>query len=424
MMKRKIGWIAAIAVVLAVSFTLGITGAVSLAGPDGATHTKRITFRTDLRGETNRIITLSDVSYHADEAGEYTATVSGELLRQDENGSSVIDVPGQKVEFRQLNGETWYCFLTVGDEEEILHAYRPRISSIGGETAYGDITYLSYGQVEYLRYDEEKNEDETAPDRFVGMLITLKPLWDCIGDGALTEDDGAVVYAELKTTGFYEDGEYYEDMEYVFPGVEGIRLMMCVIDHVEGTDVYSSMEDEPLTDVHTEMTFGSETKEVLEGTLYLMPGTDEILYFNPVYQKADGRVYVTEGNGTSTGYMSHGHCTLSENSERKINGEIVESFVCEITLNYSVFRIPESCVIYEMSAENACLASHVLGGNECPETMELRDETEYVIIEKNIKNEDGTSEVTREIVDRDAGGFSLVIPVDEILCRKAKVEFN
>ena len=102
MMKHKIGWIAAIAVVLAVSFTLGITGAVSLAGPDGLTHINWITFKTDLKGEYDCVITLSDVSFDSDEAGEYTATVSGEFLRQDENGSSVIFVQDQKVSFHQM----------------------------------------------------------------------------------------------------------------------------------------------------------------------------------------------------------------------------------------------------------------------------------------------------------------------------------
>ena len=152
MKKHKYAWLIALVAVLAALFALGATGVFSLRYPDKTVRVSRLAYRADIHDADDRILVLDDVAYTPD---GYTATVSGELVWQTNDGRSTVDVPAQRVSFKPKADDLWYCRLTVGDEHVVLYAYRQKLASMNGETAYGGINYLQFEGTEYLFWREE-----------------------------------------------------------------------------------------------------------------------------------------------------------------------------------------------------------------------------------------------------------------------------
>lgn len=162
---------------------------------------------------------------------------------------------------------------------------------------------------------------EALEDGLVGVLITTEHLdlfdyesyiedhvsqWG--GSIVVDGDDGAYqgrLYAALvkETLTDGETGQPVEHRKYAFEGVDGMAYFTALVPAAAEHEKYhATMADDGISDCQTKLSGGGlENSISLEGTVYVSPLAGMSTYYiNPVYQSADGRVYLTAGSGFST----------------------------------------------------------------------------------------------------------------------------
>ena len=153
-------------------------------------------------------------------------------------------------------------------------------------------------------------------DRLIGVYITTEyiDLFDLegyIGANASALSGGSIGEADAAQ---YNGRLYAElvDERYVFPGVDGFAFFMATTEHEYGTS-YSNYTDEGVCGgkiaVNTNDNEDSSGEALeLECTIYGITGRNDrhVIYTNPVYQTADGEVYLTSGHGISTSGVGAG----------------------------------------------------------------------------------------------------------------------
>ncbi|MEG2087365.1 MAG: hypothetical protein RR022_04130 [Angelakisella sp.] len=268
-----------------------------------------------------------------------------------------------------------------------------------------------------------------AKDRLVGMFITTEhlDLFDMEGylndqlnhfpggELILGKDSAAYagrLYATQKELTLTDEstGEQHSSKEFVFEGVEGISFFTARI-AVEGTDTtesdsyLTSESDEGITDGHTGVFHGDEEeKTTLEGTIYLAYGrADNSCYLNPVYQTADGQLYLTSGNGiTASGMQEEGTMmsqtheettTVTENGTTKKGSTLVK-------ISVAVLYPPEKLVLVQLDKDNEVLLRRDYRPGTLPPTLTPEPGAAYLIAETYKHDSTGKEVVTRELFDR------------------------
>lgn len=245
-----------------------------------------------------------------------------------------------------------------------------------------------------------------------------------IGD-ADSEKYGGRIYATLKHgTVTSESGEVFDTQDYVFEGVEGVPFFLATMGAENGEGYISTSTSEALHDIH--VTHGDNT--ILEGTIYVTPKDKNSIigmYVNPVYQSADGRVYLTSGTGISfSGDMGEGQeasqtITTTEKTTDE-NGNIVElSFEAKIKM--AVKYPTTSVAILEMGKGNEVLSSIEYSVVDLPADYSARRDTEFIILEERTKNSEGEN-IKRRIFEKDSSSFTVITAGEGGLCEGRYVE--
>ena len=171
------------------------------------------------------------------------------------------------------------------------------------------------------------------------------------------------LYAELrdKVLTNEETGEQTAMQEYVFPDLEGVAFFAATIG--EGEESYTgTASDKAVSSGGLRLSCTDEGESIeMSGTIYVTPGSDNnAWYFNPVYQSADGRVYLVSGDGISCGgVMDEGAVmsqTLSDTAAVTQNG-VTETYSCSIELAIEFRYAPESFSLLQMAADGKCLSA-------------------------------------------------------------------
>ncbi len=275
-------------------------------------------------------------------------------------------------------------------------------------------------------------------DRLIGVFITREylDLFDIEGyvadnssrlhfSGGETIMDGPArayegkIYAALttkkQTSGTGEVSEYDE---YVFEDIEGIPYFSATMPMKDGFDSYaSSSVGEEISDKKMSVNVGdNEEGTTLEGTIYVAADAWYHSFFaNPVYQSADGRVYLMAGTGFS-GALTEGGAftqTLEETIDIAENG-ITTKKSTSIKLEIRGMAPPERIVMLQMDESGSLLSREEYVPGTLPEELQPHGDAAYLIVETH-----SGDAVSREIVDKSAEGFDTFYARADGICVKA-----
>lgn len=256
---------------------------------------------------------------------------------------------------------------------------------------------------------------ETEQDKLVGVFITKEYLDLFDMEGYLNDniaslskggnievkDDGRYqgrIYAELipQTYTNEETGEKSEHWEYAFTEVDGVPFFYARVAPPEGDSYYANSSGDIVCDGH--FTVGDNMS--LKGTLYITPESLNTVYINPVYQQADGRLFVTTGSGNSfVGDRSEGIAvttTLEEMRTVTENGEKREES-CRVEISIALKYPPKSVSIIRMNSEDAVLSREEYAPETLPKSMN-GDGAAYIVVETHSASSSGET-VSRELYE-------------------------
>lgn len=262
-------------------------------------------------------------------------------------------------------------------------------------------------------------------DRLIGALVTEQSIGGfCVSDGPAAQGggwSGSVIGPEGAATGHPDrlyaslvvrtltdgqTGARTDAREYAFEGVEGIAYFAATVPEDQREEAFiANGSDEAIADGHMSVHVGdSENSTSLEGTIYLSVERKGVLYINPVYQSADGRVYALRGNGVLLdGVEGEGSVYTYEMEEvqtvREAGEEKSERF--SIRLSLVTMRPPREITILQMDAQSAILSRTQYAPGQLPDELALAPEVAYLLVETRGGAPGAQAAVTRAVYGRD-----------------------
>lgn len=256
-----------------------------------------------------------------------------------------------------------------------------------------------------------REEGEPADaDRLVGVYITENYIdsfdfeayvqdnaSSLSGGGEISREDAAKytrrIYAEIT------------DGKTSFP-IEGIAFIAARYEK-DGESCTGSDYGDKLADVHLSINVSDNMETtVLTGKLFADSGAGHMsAYCNPVYQQADGRVYLVPGEGMSANMGSMTH-SLSESCESAKKGE--RGYGMDITLEVEGRRPSEKLAVLLYSAEGALLSRTEYAPEEMPEEI-AAEGAAWAVFEDYTADYSGEPQVIRQLIaaGSDEGFLSL-----------------
>ena len=231
-------------------------------------------------------------------------------------------------------------------------------------------------------------------DRLIGVYITTEyvDLFDIegyIGANASALSGGSISEADAAQ---YSGRLYAElvDERYVFPGVDGFAFFMATAKQEYGTS-YSNYTDEGVCGGKIAISSNdnddsSEETLELECTIYGLTGRNNkhVIYTNPVYQTADGIVYLTSGHGISTSGVGAGALVSQKSSDSTTvtdpEGNAVTSSA-SVNVHYVIAELPLGYTLIEMDADSREISRREYAPGELPPEYAANDSTAYIIVE-------------------------------------------
>lgn len=217
------------------------------------------------------------------------------------------------------------------------------------------------------------------------------------GSGEISREDAAKytrrIYAEIT------------DGKTSFP-IEGIAFIAARYEK-DGESCTGSDYGDKLADVHLSINVSDDMETtVLTGKLFADSGAGHMsAYCNPVYQQADGRVYLVPGEGMSANMGSMTH-SLSESCESAKKGE--RGYGMDITLEVEGRRPSEKLAVLLYSAEGALLSRTEYAPEEMPEEISAAGAA-WAVFEDYTADYSGEPQVIRQLIaaGSDEGFLSL-----------------
>lgn len=263
--------------------------------------------------------------------------------------------------------------------------------------------------------------ENAGNDRLIGAFITTGYLelqetedfqnmddWAQVEDGEVlvgTVSDQQRLYGTIDRS----SGEDPSDWKVTFGNVAGLSFFSPVWVNEQGEEQYCSQYDEAICDSRMDIHLSDEENEhSMSGTIYTSVDQreeTEEYYVNPVYQTADGRIYVTTGTGISmSGVSSEGPCmtkTMSEETKVTDNGKTtIERTTVEVNIK-NMYR-PVKITLYQMDENHETIAEETFIPEEFPDYIVPEPGTEYLLVETEKEKPSGETVIMRETCDRGA----------------------
>lgn len=306
------------------------------------------------------------------------------------------------------------------------------------------------GTVKLARVDAE-GVSAQAKDRLIGIFVTFDylDLFDfeqylednvdkvVASGGNLTVDrQKAAAYSDRLYATMVEKsltnpktGKTRTMQEYVFEGIEGILYYEALMEDEAGS-YYTSGGDDAISDghIHIKSTDAGDSIE-MKGTIYMSAlGTENCLYFNPVYQTSEGEVYAVSGNSYSYSYSGEiggegviGTVKLEEKNTVAIDGQTSEVGTL-IEMSYAFMDVPVKIIVTQMDHQNQIVGRDEYVPEEMPEKVTAADSTEYILVETIKKDKAGKEIVTRELCQKDEGSFRTFYAREDGICVEKQTE--
>ena len=267
-----------------------------------------------------------------------------------------------------------------------------------------------------LKKPDDENKS-TLGDRLIGTLITTEGLNTFDMEAYLNENIGEIVKGENQTVEIEdkqnynnkiyarqvteedtsEDGEKIIHKEYVFDDINGYWIFDAKIPATETEESYTCLCSEGgLSNIQSKVHHtdnGVEELELIADIYYSFEKWGTVFYMNPVYQEADGDIYVIEGMGHSVtgdkgsiGSDSKGSQTLTDKITVNENGEETV-YQSKITVNYIPVYVPVKTEFVFMNDDNKAISASEFNTHQVPNELSVPKGTEYVIVLE--KSEEG-----------------------------------
>lgn len=281
-----------------------------------------------------------------------------------------------------------------------------------------------------LSFSEAESRNTESRDMLVGVFVTREyiDLFDfesyfndnagkLIGSGEITAEEAAVysgrIYAEESPVTDAETGEIVEyTVKYSFPGLEG-WLIGCMevfpedgnsyIRTIGGDDVISR------SDLALNSTDGSEEMSI-DAMLYVSAAAENMrLYFNPVYQDAQGSLYVVSGQGIrfySGGGEGTSYAQTYSDSVTTVVDGAARTKSSSIKMTVATMYPPERIVLLSYGAGGELLERLEYEPDGLPEELVLAEDAVWLTAEIYKSGSDGESIVSREIYGKTDDGVT------------------
>ena len=260
------------------------------------------------------------------------------------------------------------------------------------------------GAAGILKMTNETPQESSESDRLIGVLITREYL-DLFNAGRFLSDNvsrlaaggkvsesesakyqGRLYASPVETVHTDEEtGEVLKSKEYVFSGVDGIRLFAPYIRDESGS-YQSAYVDEGITDGKINFQSTDEGENVsLKGTIFVAPDSNSgQFYFNPVYQTADGEVYAVSGSGVFGADESPAGASWStkiSGTQETASGDTITSSGTEVEVTVCFMDGPAKIALLQFNGKNELLDRTEYRPGTLPEHIDALADTQYMIME-------------------------------------------
>lgn len=237
---------------------------------------------------------------------------------------------------------------------------------------------------------EDADASNVSHDALIGVYITAEPLDLFDFEGYVSANPSALAGGNISTSDAMRySGRLYAELidgQYVFPETDGFAFFCTATNDEHGT-AYSSRTDEGICGAKLAMNTKDDEQSIeLECTIYGIAGIGRrhSIYINPVYQAADGNVYLTSGHGIATSGDTEGGSFSQSLKESTTVTDSEGSTVirsASISVSYTVTTLPIGYTLIEMDSESRELARSEYAPGMLPESYAANADTAYIIVE-------------------------------------------
>lgn len=265
-----------------------------------------------------------------------------------------------------------------------------------------------------LREDGEPSET----DRLVGVYITESYI-DTFDFEAYFQDNASSLSGGGEIS--REDTEKYSQRIYAevvdgktsFP-IVGVPLIAARYEK-DGESYTGSDCGDKLADVHLSINNSDDmVTTVLTGEIFTDSGSGRVTaYCNPVYQQADGRIYLVPGEGMTADSGGSMVFSLSDSRESAVEGE--QGYGMEITLTATGRYPSDKLAVLLYSADGELMGRTEYAPEDMPEEI-AADGAAWAVFEDYTRDFLGEPQVIRRLIaaGSDEGFLSLHMELGEV----------
>ena len=273
---------------------------------------------------------------------------------------------------------------------------------------------LSLPGCSLLREDGEPSET----DRLVGVYITESYI-DTFDFEAYFQDNASSLSGGGEIS--REDTEKYSQRIYAevvdgktsFP-IVGVPLIATRYEK-DGESYTGSDCGDKLADVHLSINNSDDmVTTVLTGEIFTDSGSGRVTaYCNPVYQQADGRIYLVPGEGMTADSGGSMVFSLSDSRESAVEGE--QGYGMEITLTATGRYPSDKLAVLLYSADGELMGRTEYAPEDMPEEI-AADGAAWAVFEDYTRDFLGEPQVIRRLIaaGSDEGFLSLHMESGEV----------
>lgn len=269
-----------------------------------------------------------------------------------------------------------------------------------------------------LSWDQEMKPE----DRMIGMIVTTSPVWGQFtfssGKAEFVPHDGVPAEKKEKTSSRRSIPEEYD---YVFPGVEGVRLFNVDMTTEYGKQVDIRVADEEFSRKGVEFNHKDNTENGkkstereygIYGTLYYVLQDEEVTFFSAsIYQKADGGIYLGDSSldammfrkdqmeySRSSSFSKSASYSHTENGEKIVEGRSIKAKI-------QLVREPVKITLCQYNAARELIhADEYLPGEMPRDITPLRD-TAMIVVDTENKTDKESEKHTCQALSRSDTSF-------------------
>lgn len=281
----------------------------------------------------------------------------------------------------------------------------------------------------------EEAESQPGQDRLAGIFVTT----DHVRQGTPEiemNSRGEITFRETteKVYGTLNRENDSSQPPITFPGLEGYGLYCLEFPEkdFDGTSITINDNEEHMViyytsdDFFTDLRFSStDQEEGAEGSLYVSPDNRSAFFFNPVYQQADGQVYLLPGTGISTDSFVDGqqwsHDTSQSMSRNTDEKEETKSYRFKITIVAA--DPPVETELFFMSEDHRLLRSlteaqlDTFFEKKVPQ-LELPADVAYLILRQKTKD---NPEGTHQLFDHGTEALTYMVSAENHMLREQEL---